>query len=563
MFFVPTGGDPTRYAEGATVVNAFGRQGGTIAMEVFLQNSPIAVRAVACGLPCVASGGLDGSIEYEEDSGFVDEDRMDFIIFGEDALVGIDDSCHLEDFPHFKAAIVFEVVDSILVCDPKYFFSFEMAISPDAEGTFTLDFIGLEEHFTGVFDLKGLSIPGFVLESLVIDLSPPDCDENGIDDVCDLDCGAKDGECGVVGCGSRLDCNVNGIPDRCDVAEGTSGDCTGNGVPDECEADCDSDGVADGCALLECSGDPDCADCNENAIPDRCDITACGGAVGCGDCNANRVPDACDIARGTSRDDNGNDGPDEWDPPPGDEPRLFFVPRGGNPDDFASRLATVLSVRPGESRTLQVWVQNSGRPLGSYQITIGDAVGGDSGAVPFDSPLIDQFNPNWVYTGLPGVFQVTDIGPPARMTSVASSAAPVVNEPRYCGELTYEAALNACGEFAVDFVNPGALQGESQTLLLDAADNAFEFTAVGAQIRVSEKVFGDVNNDGVTDLFDILCLLNGFGGDFSGDCILSDVDLVPCDGDGAILLEDILAVLNGFSGQLSPCPIVCPPAGRP
>ena len=50
----------------------------------------------------------------------------------------------------------------------------------------------------------------------------PDCNTNGIPDVCDIFDGTSN------------DCNANGIPDECDIASGTSEDLDANGVPDEC-----------------------------------------------------------------------------------------------------------------------------------------------------------------------------------------------------------------------------------------------------------------------------------------------------------------------------------------
>jgi hypothetical protein len=62
-----------------------------------------------------------------------------------------------------------------------------------------------------------------------------DCNNNGIPDECDIDCGPVGGPCDVPGCGQSLDCNDNGVPDECDVSAGTSADCNANGVPDECD----------------------------------------------------------------------------------------------------------------------------------------------------------------------------------------------------------------------------------------------------------------------------------------------------------------------------------------
>jgi len=95
----------------------------------------------------------------------------------------------------------------------------------------------------------------------------PDCDANGVVDVCQMASGAV------------LDCNANFTPDSCDIGSGTSTDCTGNGIPDECELDCNANAVADSCDLL--AGIPDC---NLNGIPDECDVSSgCGPASGiCG-----------------------------------------------------------------------------------------------------------------------------------------------------------------------------------------------------------------------------------------------------------------------------------------
>lgn len=43
-----------------------------------------------------------------------------------------------------------------------------------------------------------------------------DCNNNGLEDACDLECGTAGGPCDLAGCGQSLDCNANGIPDECD-----------------------------------------------------------------------------------------------------------------------------------------------------------------------------------------------------------------------------------------------------------------------------------------------------------------------------------------------------------
>lgn len=42
------------------------------------------------------------------------------------------------------------------------------------------------------------------------------CNNNGLDDACDIACGVVGGECDLPGCGLSQDCNENGVPDECD-----------------------------------------------------------------------------------------------------------------------------------------------------------------------------------------------------------------------------------------------------------------------------------------------------------------------------------------------------------
>jgi predicted outer membrane repeat protein len=98
--------------------------------------------------------------------------------------------------------------------------------------------------------------------------APSDCNENGIEDLCDLRCGPPGHQCDVEGCGMSEDCNRNVRPDECDIDSGYSNDCNRNGIPDECDLargesrDCDDDGIPDECQ----------EECNDNDVPDICDI---------------------------------------------------------------------------------------------------------------------------------------------------------------------------------------------------------------------------------------------------------------------------------------------------
>ncbi|NOT02839.1 MAG: hypothetical protein HOP29_19745 [Phycisphaerales bacterium] len=70
-----------------------------------------------------------------------------------------------------------------------------------------------------------------------------------------------------------------------------------------------------------------------------------------------------------------------------------------------------------------------------------------------------------------------------------------------------------------------------------------------AACTYTARLFGDVNNDGTADIFDILCVLDGFAGVFNPPCTASNLDLSPCAGDGVIDIFDILGVLDGFAGN--------------
>ena len=59
------------------------------------------------------------------------------------------------------------------------------------------------------------------------------------------------------------------------------------------------------------------------------------------------------------------------------------------------------------------------------------------------------------------------------------------------------------------------------------------------------------SRDGVVDMFDILCVLDGFSGQFE-TCSLESLDIADCTPDDEINLSDILAVLDGFQG-VDPC----------
>jgi hypothetical protein len=55
-------------------------------------------------------------------------------------------------------------------------------------------------------------------------LCSSDCNDNGIEDACDIACGPVGGPCDVNGCGQSTDDNDNGVPDECDPCGDLDGD---------------------------------------------------------------------------------------------------------------------------------------------------------------------------------------------------------------------------------------------------------------------------------------------------------------------------------------------------
>ena len=210
--------------------------------------------------------------------------------------------------------------------------------------------------------------------------SAEDCNVNGIDDACDIDCGAPGGPYDLPGCGGCLDCNDNGIPDECDIDAGS--------IPDEAIKLTASDAAArdrfghsvsisGDTAVIGADGDDDAGTQSGSAYVFRYDgigwvqqakLTASDGAardyfgtavsisgdtavigaerdddagthsgsayvfVGVSgiDCNNNGVPDECELA---GNDCNVNGIPDECDPDADGDGQIDTCKLSGDFDD--------------------------------------------------------------------------------------------------------------------------------------------------------------------------------------------------------------------------------------
>ncbi len=66
------------------------------------------------------------------------------------------------------------------------------------------------------------------------------------------------------------------------------------------------------------------------------------------------------------------------------------------------------------------------------------------------------------------------------------------------------------------------------------------------------NAYGDVDFNNTVNLFDLFCVLDGFGGIFTGNCTFDRLDIEPCGGNSSLNLFDLFAVLDSFSG-VDPC----------
>lgn len=120
-------------------------------------------------------------------------------------------------------------------------------------------------------------------------LCAPDCNANSVPDECELasgDCNENDF---LDECETNEDCNGNSVPDLCDIGGGTSMDCDGNSIPDECEPDCNQNGLYDVCELLPQETDA-CESaaliCPGGHVHDSTGEATNDGSASCGDSSA-------------------------------------------------------------------------------------------------------------------------------------------------------------------------------------------------------------------------------------------------------------------------------------
>ena len=103
--------------------------------------------------PCVAQGGLSGSVEYVNDSRWINQFRPDFVFFKIPAHVGLDQSqCPDADFRFGTGPRAGD--RDITGAGPQYLAEFKLVVSADASGTFSIS----PASGTSLRDVNGVPI---------------------------------------------------------------------------------------------------------------------------------------------------------------------------------------------------------------------------------------------------------------------------------------------------------------------------------------------------------------------------------------------------------------------
>ena len=207
--------------------------------------------------------------------------------------------------------------------------------------------------------------------------------------------------------------------------------------------------------------------------------------------------------------------------------------------------------------------------------------GGNSGAVAIDctSLAVDESHLAYIL-GARASLVIPDASAcsPRASFIVALASAPPVSIPTtgaYVAELCFDVSVDASGTFTSDWINPGietkilddtGLQAIPNAVYDGLVINVVPCTAeadcydgnvctqdqcIAGTCRNSLSKYGDVDHNGVINIFDLLCILAGFGGNFS-TCSFVDDDIAPCEPNDTIDIFDLLAVLVAFSGG-DPC----------
>ena len=85
----------------------------------------------------------------------------------------------------------------------------------------------------------------------------------------------------------------------------------------------------------------------------------------------------------------------------------------------------------------------------------------------------------------------------------------------------------------------------------DDSDVCTSDTCDGGYCAHAEALYGDIDRDGIVNVFDAFCVLDGIAGDFTR-CPFERCDVQPCEGNDVINVFDLFAVL-GVTAGVDPC----------
>jgi hypothetical protein len=328
---------------------------------------------------------------------------------------------------------------------------------------------------------------------------------------------------------SFLDCNQNGIDDFCDIASGWSTDCDGNGIPDECQdqTDCNGNGVPDFCDIAY----GDSQDCNNNTIPDECDI-ANGTSL---DCQGDGIPDECQLSGGLGLQIDDGSSENNWGLTAGGElcwMDHMYTSAPGNVSGIATCFGSPsypgsAGVTPGQAFRVYVWSDPNQDGNPNDAVFLGQASGTvDAGSIDTD------------------VVQVVAVSPPiAVMGSFFIGAS--ANVPS-----GYPAPADDDGQSLVDqgFLTFNAVPFDPTNLSSLYPMSALGYPTTVFIVRVAGSGGGDCNGNGIPDACDVPPICQG--PDCSLDCNFNlipdecEVALLDCNGNGR---PDDCDIASGFS----------------